>query len=100
MIYSISYSSCPPSEEQVTMHIITTYVWSNYYGEFDNESQEFIAWELKNDDPTKWIKRPDIMAPPKMCNGSETIRIKRTHLASQQWTQLSPNIWRVTSITK
>ena len=58
----------PPSEAQHTE--ITTYMWPGFLGEFIHSTMEFDVWELVS--PTRWIPRPDILAPPRECLGIET----------------------------
>ena len=69
--FSIATLLTPPNTE------ITTYMWPGFLGEFDHTTLEFHVWELIS--PTRWIPRPDIVAPPIDCIGVETTRCFRDY---------------------
>jgi len=76
---------------------ITTYLWTNsasFLGEFDSAAQTFTAWELIG--PTHWLPRPDIVAPPSDCIGTDTTPARKWSLLSQaqQWILLPSQVWR------
>ncbi len=71
---------------------ITTYMWPGFLGEFDHTALTFTAWELVG--PTRWLPRPDIVAPPLHCIGSETVLTRIWNQGSQQWSQQG-SLWRL-----
>jgi len=51
---------------------ITTYMWPGFLGEFIHATMEFDVCQLVG--PTRWVPRPDIVAPPRDCMGIETTK--------------------------
>jgi hypothetical protein len=71
---------------------ITTYLWPGFLGEFDHTTCVFDVWELVG--PTRWIHRPDIVAPPFTCLGQDTCPGWQWTSSEGKWLALGPSLWR------
>jgi hypothetical protein len=89
VVYGETAITIPPDVQQTE---ITTYLWPRFLGEFDHSTSEFIAWELA--EPSRWILRPDIVAPPYSCIGVDTSQGWRWTSSEERWLALGPSLWR------
>ena len=89
----VTFGDSPITVPSVTHQTeITTYMWPGFLGEFDHSALTFTAWELIG--PTRWLPRPDIVAPPLHCIGSETVLTRTWVQGPQRWAQQG-SLWRL-----
>jgi hypothetical protein len=96
----VSYGHSVISEPAEAQHTeITTYMWPGFLGEYDHVSMEFTAWELV--EPSLWMPRPDIVAPPMECLGIDTVKGRRWTSSGEHWLVLQePTLWRRIALRK
>jgi hypothetical protein len=91
-MYSVTYGISTIPKTATARHVtITSYLWPAFVGEWIEQEQQFVVWELICS--TTWKRREDIVSPPKTCIGIQTYSASIYESGSTVWYKQG-DIWR------